>query len=112
MGKTGNAVLNAEFVFANDGALMLAQEFVIVKQTSRNGVLNRHQSHHTIVLAHFAKDLLKGITANQVDVCAEMLARRNVVERTWGALDGNLQWILGGSGIVHNVKDKIRGPAR
>ena len=85
------AVFYVKFVFANDGEVAVAQQFIVVKQAAGNGVLDGHQSQYFGVFPYGLEHFLKGVAAYQLYFfAAEVLVRGYIVKRTVDTLNGNL----------------------
>ncbi|EJW93984.1 hypothetical protein EVA_17910 [gut metagenome] len=62
-----------------------------MKQTTRDGVFDSHQSEAGIVIAHFSKDAFKGVATNEFDlVVGKILMSGDIVKGTVDSLNCDL----------------------
>ena len=93
-------MLDAQFVLAYDGKARIAQQFIVVQERTRNGVLYGHQRYHVGVLLHGKEDLLEVAALHEVQFLAlEETVRGNVVEASPYSLYGYLFSHCIGKGI-------------
>ena len=84
-----DGVADVQFVLSHDGHATVAQEFIVMEQAARDGVLNGYHCHHLRVAAHLVEHLLEGFAAQQFHLFAlEVLVGGNVVETALYALYG------------------------
>ena len=78
-----------QLMLADNRRARIAQQFVIVQQTSRDGVLNGQHADGRRVLLHIGKDLLERRATDELYLLAvEVEVCRNVVERPYQSLYG------------------------
>ena len=83
-----DAVFDVQFVFADDGGTALPQQFIVVEQTARNGVLDGHQCQAVVVFFHGGKEVFKGVTPHHFEFLAlKILMGGNIVKRPPYALN-------------------------
>ena len=88
-GQADEAVADAQLVFAHHLRAALAQQFVVVQQAARDGVLYGQHPDGMAVLPDGVEYLFEGGAADEFDVLAlEVAVCRDVVVGTQGSLDG------------------------
>ena len=80
--QTADAVLNVQLVLAHHGGSTLSEQFVVVKQTARYGILDGADANHRRVSLDILEHLLEGGAANQLNLFAlKILMGSDVVKR-------------------------------
>ena len=96
-------------MLAHDGTSAVAKQFVIVKQTARNRILNGQESNDVAILLDVLEYLLERIATNQLQfLIVEELVGGNVMEGSLNSLYGyflhlvlfNKKSHFSGSGIL------------
>jgi hypothetical protein len=87
--QTADAMGDMQFVLAYNGRPRVAQQLIVVQQTSGNGILYGQHTDGGRVLLDALKDLFEGGAADELHLLAlEIEVRRNVVKRPRLSLNG------------------------
>jgi hypothetical protein len=88
-------VSDVQFVLSHNGCTTLAQQLVVMKQGTCNGILNSSHTNHRWVLADAVKHLLERRTTFQLYLLSlEVQVCCDIVERTYQSLYCNPFHIL------------------
>ena len=88
VGQAHQAVGDSQFVLADDHRAAVAEQFVVVEETSGNRVLDSHHAQHVGVGGHLGEHILKCVAADDLKLIAcEILVGGDVVETAYNSLD-------------------------
>ena len=87
VGQTADAMLDVKLMLAHHSSTRIAQQLIVVQQTSGYRIFYRRHAYHGRVASHILVHLLEGGTANKLYLLAfEVLMGGDVVKRAVEAL--------------------------